>query len=84
VKGENEVDKILYFPSISIPKSRWLMGALFYWDKVGSIVPLDFLDRPNMLDKHMRELVEAGLIEQVVPEQYLGSIPNFERIDLST
>jgi hypothetical protein len=79
VKGENEVDKILYFPSISIPKSKWLMGALFYWDKVGSIVPLDFLDRPHMLDKHMRELVEAGLIEQVVPEQYLGSIPNFER-----
>jgi hypothetical protein len=37
-----------------------------------------------MLDKHMRELVEAGLIEQVVPEQYLGSIPNFESIDLST
>ncbi|PEJ54004.1 hypothetical protein CN899_12150 [Bacillus thuringiensis] len=70
--------KILYFPSISIPKSQWLMGALFYWDKVGSIVPLEFLDEPNLLGEHMRKLVEAGLIEQVVPEEHLWNVPNFE------
>jgi hypothetical protein len=73
------MDKILYFPLISIPKSKWLMGALLYWDKVGSIVPLEFLDRPHMLDKHMLELVEAELIEPVVPEQYLWRVRNFER-----
>lgn len=70
--------KILYFPSISIPKSQWLMGALFYWDKVGSIVPLEFLDEPNLLGEHMRKLVEAELIEQVVPEAHLWNVPNFE------
>ncbi|EJS10522.1 hypothetical protein EXW34_06655 [Bacillus mycoides] len=72
------MDKILYFPSISIPKSQWLMGSLFYWDKVGSIVPLEFLDRPSQLGENMRRLVEAELIEQVVPEQHLWNIPNFE------
>ncbi|MBZ5753044.1 DUF6236 family protein [Metabacillus rhizolycopersici] len=72
------MDKILYFPSISIPKSQWLMGSLFYWDKVGSIVPLEFLDEPSLLGEHMRKLVEAKLIEQVVPEEYLWNIPNFE------
>ncbi|QGQ44751.1 DUF6236 family protein [Metabacillus sediminilitoris] len=72
------MDKILYFPSISIPKSQWLMGSLFYWDKVGSIVPLEFLKKPNLLGEHMRKLVEVELIEQVVPEQHLWNVPNFE------
>ncbi|CAM3888436.1 hypothetical protein GCM10009865_22160 [Aeromicrobium ponti] len=72
------MNKILYFPSISIPKSQWLMGSLFYWDKVGSIVPLEFLNKPNLLGEHTRKLVEAELIEQVVPEQHLWNVPNFE------
>ncbi|MDN4493590.1 hypothetical protein [Ureibacillus aquaedulcis] len=72
------MNKILYFPSITIPKSQWLMESLFYWDKVGSIVPLDFLDEPQLLGEHMRKLVEAGLIEQVVPENHLWNITNFE------
>lgn len=71
------MDKILYFPSISIPKSQWLMGSLFYWDKVGSIVPLEFLDNPDLLEENTRKLVQAELIEQVVPEDYLWNVPNF-------
>lgn len=59
------------------------MGALFYWDKVGSIVPLEFLETPTKLGKHMRELVEAELIEQVVPEQYIEAMPNFENAFLN-
>lgn len=73
------MDKLLYFPSITIPKSQWLMGALFYWDKVGSIVPLEYLERPSKLNGHMRDLVHAGMIEQVVPEIYLGSVQNYEK-----
>ncbi len=73
------MDKILYFPTISIPKTQWLMGALFYWDKVGSIVPLEYLERPSKLGKNMRELVHAELIEQVVPEEYLRTVQNFEK-----
>lgn len=73
------MDKILYFPTISIPQTSWLMSALFYWDKIGSIVPLEFLENPELLDKNMQKLVELELIEQVVPEYYLGSISNFEK-----
>lgn len=76
--GGVSLDKLLYFPTIEIPKSQWLMRTLFYWDKVGSIVPLDYLNNPNRLNPYMRELVHEGLIEQVVPEDYIGGIPNFE------
>ncbi|MDM5226071.1 hypothetical protein QUF73_07590 [Cytobacillus sp. NJ13] len=72
------MDKILYFPSITIPKSQWLMGSLFYWDKLGSIVPLEFLKKPDLLGEYMRKLVEAELIEQVVPENYLWNVASFE------
>lgn len=73
------MDKILYFPTISIPKSQWLMSSMFYWDKVGSIVPLEFLQEPSQLGKDMRKLVELELVEQVVPEMYLSDIPSFEK-----
>ncbi|MDN4524408.1 hypothetical protein [Fictibacillus fluitans] len=73
------MDKILYFPTINIVKSNWLMGSLFYWDKIGSIVPIEFLERPELLDDHMRMLVEVQLIEQVVPENYIWEINNFEK-----
>jgi hypothetical protein len=77
------VDKLLYFPTITIPKSQWLMGALFYWDKVGSIVPLEYLDRPMKFSRHMRELVHAELIEQIVPEEHIGTIRNYEEVFLN-
>jgi len=30
---------ILYYPTISVPSSRWLRQAILYWDEIGSIVP---------------------------------------------
>lgn len=37
--------KLLYYPTIVVP-SRWLRWAVFYWDKVSSIVPYDWERRP--------------------------------------
>lgn len=73
------MDKILYFPTISIPQTSWLMKAMFYWDKIGSIVPLEFLENPSHLEVNMRKLVKYQLIEQVVPENYLWNINDFEK-----
>lgn len=72
------MDKILYFPYISIPKTPWLTRALLYWDRIGSIVPYEYVHRPETLDPYMRELVTAGLVEQIFPEQHIYRIPRFE------
>jgi hypothetical protein len=76
-KEKNNMNKILYFPYISIPRGSWLTSSILYWDKVASIVPYEFIVNPNKLDKYMRSLVELELIEQVIPEQHVGRIHNF-------
>ncbi|WP_248926270.1 hypothetical protein [Paenibacillus hamazuiensis] len=72
------MNKILYFPYISIPKGAWLTSSILYWDKVASIVPYEFIEKPHKLDKYMRSLVELELIEQIIPEQYTWRIHKFE------
>ncbi|MEA5478620.1 DUF6236 family protein [Pseudanabaena galeata UHCC 0370] len=71
------MDKVLYFPYINVPNTAWFTRVLLYWDKVGSIVPSDHAYRPQQLDPHMRELVAAGLVEQVVPSKHIHAISNF-------
>lgn len=70
--------QVLYFPYISIPKSQWLTQMLLYWDRVASIVPYDFIQRPELLQPYMRALVQEDLVRQVIPAQYTYSIPSFD------
>lgn len=72
-------DKVLYFPYINVPNTAWFTRVLLYWDKVGSIVPYDHVYQPQQLDPHMRELVTAGLVEQVIPAEHIHQIPNFSK-----
>lgn len=66
-----EGNKILYFPYISVPRDPWLFRTLLYWDEVGSIVPMSFLENPEGLTPFMRELVREQLVTQIIPmEQY--------------
>jgi len=67
----------LYFPYISVPKSTWFTRILLYWDKVGSIIPSDYIYKPKALGEHTRSLIERGLVVQIFPGEYLGSIPQF-------
>lgn len=70
-------NKILYFPYINVPDTAWFSRMLLYWDEVGSIIPYEFINDPGKLSSHTRELIKEGLIQQVIPGQYLCDIPNF-------
>lgn len=72
------MNNALYFPYISIPNSTWIMQTILYWDKVGSIVPIEFTYTPGQLDPFMQELVQARLVEQIIPLHYIPRISKFE------
>ncbi len=65
------MSKILYFPSIALPETKWTMQMLLYWDKIGTIVPLEFLDNPESHSPFMRKLIEENLVEQIIPGQHI-------------
>ncbi|MBA1362118.1 DUF6236 family protein [Burkholderia gladioli] len=67
----------LYFPYISIPNTAWTMRTLLYWDKLSSIVPMEYAYRPEELDDFMRELLDAELVETVIPAQHLWRVEHF-------
>lgn len=68
----------MYFPYISVPNNSWSIRTLLYWDKLSSIVPVEYIEAPEKLGYFMRNLVREGLVEQVFPAHYLGELPGFE------
>lgn len=72
-------DKVLYFPYIRVPENEWFTRVLLYWDEVGSIVPSEYIHHPASLGTYMRELVQAELVRQVLPSNYIygNGIPMF-------
>jgi hypothetical protein len=73
-------NNVLYYPYIHVPKSKWFLRVLLYWDNVGSIVPYEYLHRPELLGSYMRELVGEELVTQIIPGEYLHKIPNFSKV----
>lgn len=71
-------DNVLYFPYISIPNEKWTIKTLLYWDKISSIVPMEYIDEPEKLSPFMQQLVQEELVEQVFPAHYLHRIESFE------
>ncbi len=69
--------RVLYFPYIRVPQSRWLTQMLLYWDQVSSIVPYEFVQDPDALGTYMASLVQEGLVFQVIPSAYIYEIPRF-------
>src|SRR5262249_11927046 len=55
----------------------WLTQMLLYWDQVSSIVPSEFIPKPEWLGTYRRGLVQEELVFQVIPLKYLDEIPNF-------
>ena len=70
--------KALYFPYIEVPQSPWFTQLLLYWDKVGAIVPYEYIQDPERLGPYMVGLVRENLVEQVIPGMYLWRSRNFE------
>jgi len=77
------LDKILYFPSISVPRSTWTYRALLYWDEIGTIMPLEYLDMPESLESFMKDLTSAELVTRIHPGQYIYEIPRFREAFLN-
>jgi hypothetical protein len=69
----------LYFPYIDVPKDTWTTMSILYWDKLASILPMDYMHEPEQLGQHMQALLAEGLVEPVIPGYYLHLIPNFEK-----
>lgn len=63
-------DNILYYPSINLPKSPWVTKSILYWEKVSTIVPYEFIQNPDLLQKEMRDLVLAGAVIQEPTSDY--------------
>jgi hypothetical protein len=72
-------DNALYFPYIKVPKTKWFIQALLYWDKLYSVVPTRFLREPEGLGFFMRRLGTEGLLKYAVPTDYIQNIENFEQ-----
>lgn len=70
-------DKILYFPEIRVPQSSWFTRMLLYWDNIGTIVPMEFVERPEELGEHTRSLLQAELVTPIIPGMFLYQIPKF-------
>lgn len=75
---EKRVERnVIYFPYIRVPQNQWFKRVLLYWDKIGSIVPMEYVDNPARLGKYMQGLVREGLVTQILPMEYSYKIPNF-------
>ena len=70
------MEKLLYYPFISIPKADWLVQALLYWDGIATIVPLAEQRSLRSITPFARRLIQDGLIESVSPEEYAYSQPD--------
>ena len=68
---------VIYYPYIQVPQDEWFTRTLLYWDRVSSIVPREFIHEPSRLGRYMCELLEEGLVHQLLPENYTYSIPKY-------
>lgn len=68
----------LYFPYIEVPDEIWTSRILLYWDRLSSIVPMDYIDNPTFLSPYMLDLVREGLVEQIIPASHLYRFRGFE------
>lgn len=69
----------LYFPHINVPSTAWTTRTILYWDKLSSIVPMHYLEDPELFDPTTRLLLTEGLIEPVMPGEFLYGREDFDR-----
>ena len=67
------MNKLLYYPTISILDPSWLPKALLYWDGVATIAPVEYLKDPSRFSPFTQDLLREEFIEIVQPEEYVHS-----------
>lgn len=70
-------DNAIYFPYIRVPENEWFTRSLLFWDNIGSIVPVDFMNDPQRLGSYMNSLVKENLVKPIIPMDHIYKIPNF-------
>jgi len=63
---------------IQVPNNSWFSNILLYWDRVYSIVPLEYYSYPTLLEDHTRTLIKENLLKPLHPAYYIEKIPDFE------
>jgi hypothetical protein len=61
------MDGVIYYPYIRLPESAWFSRAVLYWDSVATIVPDQWIADPDKLEPYTRELVQLGVVTQLLP-----------------
>lgn len=69
--------KALYFPYINLPDDNWLYLMLLYWDQLSSIVPHEYAYNPERLSPHMSTLIKEGLVNPVIPQDFIHDMEDF-------
>lgn len=64
------MNKLLYYPTISISDPSWLPKALLYWDGVATIAPVEYLKDPSRFSPFTQDLLKEEFLEIVQPEEY--------------
>lgn len=70
----------LFFPYIRTPQAEWSIRTILYWDRVGAIVPSEFMyspASPRKLDGFTAGLVDTGLVTVYPPSFHIFDIPRF-------
>jgi hypothetical protein len=67
----------LYYPWIRVPQSAWFTRTLLYWNRIGAIIPYEFMENPERLGRYQCELLREDLLRQVVPGAYVWRVPRF-------
>lgn len=65
------MNNLLYYPYINLPQTDWTIRTLLYYDKIGSIVPQQYLNEPENFDPYMREMIANELVESIIPMDVL-------------
>lgn len=68
---QRNMENLLYYPYINIPRTDWTLRTLIYYDQVGSIVPQNYFYEPDRYDRFMRELVQNDLVIPINPMEVL-------------
>jgi|SRR5208337_550572 len=74
---------VIYFPYIRVPDNEWFNRVLLYWDKIGSIVPEEFIHDPPQLGEYMDSLIKTKLVNPINPSKYIYRIPKYTESFLS-